>query len=95
LVSPAWFKFNWQVPVPLVISTVALVAVLLLIEQTLPITVANVIGFPDPPPVAVTIKLVLKTALAGAFCVIAIVWVAWFTISVPSALLAAKFPCAK
>ena len=44
---------------PLVILTVALVAVLPVIEHTLPPTNAKVTSFPEAPPVAVTVKLVL------------------------------------
>ena len=47
---------------PLVIVNVAPV-----FEQAPPLE--NVTGLPEPPPVAATVKLVLKTAVAGA-CVV-------------------------
>ena len=44
----------------------------------------KVTGLPEPPPVAATVKLVLKTALAGACVVTLIAWSAFcaFTVSV-------------
>jgi hypothetical protein len=47
------------VPVPLVIFTVALVAVVLVIVQTLFVTNPKEMVFPDAPPVAITVKLEL------------------------------------
>jgi hypothetical protein len=63
-----------QVPVPLVIWNV-----LPVFEQA-PL-LENVTGFPEPPPVAETAKLVPKTALAGACSVTVIVWPAFCAVT--------------
>ena len=60
---------------PLVIVNVAPV-----FEQAPPLE--NVTGLPEPPPVAATVKLVLKTALAGACVVTVIVWSAFCAVTV-------------
>ena len=39
-------------------------------------------GLPEPPPVAATVKLVPKTALAGACVVTVIVWLAFCALTV-------------
>ena len=50
----------------------------------------NVTALPEPPPVAATVKLVLKTALAGACGVTLIAWSALFTVSEREPLLGSK-----
>ena len=67
---PAWLYVTVQVPAPLVIVIVA---------EPLPLPEhdpepAIVTGFPEAPPVAATLKVVLYTAEAGAFCVTLMVW---------------------
>jgi hypothetical protein len=42
----------------------------------------NVTGFPEPPPVAATVKPVPKTALPGACVVTVIVWSAFCAVTV-------------
>ena len=70
-----------QVPVPLVIVNVAPV-----FEQAPELE--KVTALPEPPPVAATPKLELKTALAGACVVTLMVWPAFCAVTLSTTCVA-------
>jgi hypothetical protein len=73
LPSPAWLNVTVHVPVPLFIVSVA---VPLPPPEHAP-EPAMTTGLPEAPPVAVTSKVVLNTALAGACKLTVMTWPAF------------------
>ncbi len=74
---PAWSAVTVQLPAPTKLT------VLPLTVQTRGVAVPKVTGFPEAPPVAVTVYVgPATTALLGAAEVNVIVWPTWLTVCV-------------